>query len=337
MKILKIILIILVVIFGGFAIWMATLDGKYEVSRSIYIDASPEIVYAEVSDFKTWPTWSAWFEKDSTMKAEFGDPSQGVGATYSWTSKDQGSGDMIILEAVPNQTMKTQINFGGMGSSNGFWTFTPKDGGTEVTWGFSGEMPFFFRFAAMGMDASVGPDFETGLSNLKTIIEGRKPQYTFTRVDLKPTDLYYTHHEMSISASMSDEFYGNTFSAIAEYLAEDMANVTGAPQNIYHYWNEEEDSTVFDIGIPCASNKPGNGTVMKGSTYAGPGIKLVSYGSYNGLKEAHEAMYEYFVANNLKMGDVVFEVYVVGPNQTEDESQWETEVYYSLVEGEIEM
>jgi uncharacterized protein YndB with AHSA1/START domain len=126
MKVLKVILIILIVIFGGFAIWMATLDGKYDVQRSVYIDATPELVYAEVSDFKTWPEWGPWFAKDSTMQAQFGDQTQGEGATYSWTSENQGSGDMKIVAAEPGNSMETKINFGGMGSSNGYWTFTPK-------------------------------------------------------------------------------------------------------------------------------------------------------------------------------------------------------------------
>ena len=58
------------VILGGFAIWMATLDGKYDVSRTIFIDTTPEAAYTEISDFKTWPNWGPWFAKDS-MGVEF--------------------------------------------------------------------------------------------------------------------------------------------------------------------------------------------------------------------------------------------------------------------------
>lgn len=333
MKVLKIILILFVVLAGGFAIWMATLDGKYDVSRTAWIDASPEMVYAEVSDFKTWPNWGPWFQKDSTMKAEFGEISQGQGATYSWTSKEQGQGNMEILEAMPNQSMKTQINFGGMGSSNGSWTFTPKDGGTEVTWGFSGTMPFFFRFMAANMDAGVGPDFEAGLNNLKTTLEGRKPQYTFEEMNLQPTAMFYTHHETAISKTMDEAFYNQAFGLLSGYLGEDMALITGAPQNMYYFWDEANDSTVLDVVLPCASTKPGNGTVMKGETYSGPCIRTTHMGSYEGLGAAHEAMEAYFNANNLKMGEVVFEVYVVGPQQNEDPTQWQTEIYYSLAQN----
>jgi ribosome-associated toxin RatA of RatAB toxin-antitoxin module len=263
MKVLKVILIIIIVLVGGFAIWMATLDGKYDVKRTAFIEATPELVYAEVSDFKTWPEWGPWFAKDSTMKAQFGDQTQGKGATYSWTSENQGSGSMEIVEADPGKSMETKINFGGMGSSNGHWTFTPKDGGTEVTWGFKGEMPFFFRFMAANMDAGVGPDFETGLTNLKELLESRKPRYEFTEFNLQPTAIYYTHHESLPMSTMTSEWFGSNWGMIAAYLGEDMKNTTGAPMSIMWDWNEEAGTFSADLAIPCASDKPGNDIVLK--------------------------------------------------------------------------
>ncbi len=170
MKVLKIILLILVVIVGGLAIWMATLPGKYDVKRTLFIEATPELVFAEVSDFKTWPNWGPWFAKDSTMTVEFGEISQGLGATYSWTSEEQGNGSMEIIEAVSGKSLNMQLNFDGMGSTTSYWKFEEKDGGTEVTWGFIGEMPFFMRWASLGMEKAIGPDFETGLNSLKEIV-----------------------------------------------------------------------------------------------------------------------------------------------------------------------
>jgi hypothetical protein len=173
MKILKIIGIVIVVLVGGFAIYSATLDPAYDVKRSTTINASPDMVSATVSDFTTWPEWSAWFEKDATMEASYPGVTSGVGATYAWTSENSGNGTMDILEYAEGSSMKTEISFDGMGTSNGYWTFEEVQGGTNVTWGFSGEMPFFFRWMNAGMDASVGPDFEQGLGNLKVMVEAK--------------------------------------------------------------------------------------------------------------------------------------------------------------------
>lgn len=171
MRIVKIIVGILAVAFGVFALYNATLDKEYSVSRSNTINADAEIVRALVSDFSTWPEWSAWFSADSTMNYTLGEPFSGVGATYSWTSENSGSGAMEIL-SLTNESMDTRIEFVGQGTSHGHWDFTPLESGqTQVTWGFNGEMPFFMRWMGAQMDQWVGPDFETGLSNLAALAE----------------------------------------------------------------------------------------------------------------------------------------------------------------------
>ena len=105
------------------------------------------------------------------MVASFGSTFKGLGGTYAWKSENMGSGSMEILDYQIGDHMTTKILFDGMGENQGSWTFKTVAQGTEVTWGFSGEMPFFFRFMVPAMDASVGPDFEEGLSNLKALIE----------------------------------------------------------------------------------------------------------------------------------------------------------------------
>lgn len=332
MKVLKVILIILVVLVGGAAIWMATLDGKYDVQRSVYIDATPELVYAEVSDFKTWPDWGPWFAKDSTMKAQFGDQTQGEGATYSWTSENQGSGDMKIVAAEPGKSMETKINFGGMGSSNGYWTFEPKDGGTEVTWGFKGEMPFFFRFMAANMDEGVGPDFETGLNNLKENLESRKPQFEFSEMDMSPTTIYYTRYENEPMSTMTSDWFANNWGMIADYLAEDKKNTTGSPMSIMWDWNEEAGTFSADLAMPCASEKPGDEMVMKGMSPSGKMIKTTYMGAYEGSGEAHMALDEYMKANNIPFEGPAIEVYVTDPTVEPDTAKWITEIYYGVAE-----
>lgn len=178
MKALKTLGIIIVVLLGAFAIWNASLDKAYNVSRSVVINAQPETISATVSNFETWPEWSAWFEKDSTMSAQFKGQTSGAGASYSWTSETQGGGNMTILTYEAGVSMTTEINFDGQGSSNGYWRFTPTESGTEVVWGFKGEMPFFMRWMGAAMDEFVGPDFEKGLGNLKVLVEHARQEAT---------------------------------------------------------------------------------------------------------------------------------------------------------------
>lgn len=171
MKALKTLGIVLAVVAGTFVIYNASIEPHYEVNRSLEIQASPESVSQVVSDFTTWPKWSAWFDKDSTMVAAFPGNTAGKGATYSWTSEMSGNGSMEIVDYKDGRSMTTAITFDGMGGSTGNWRFEATETGTLVTWGFSGDMPFFLRFMAPNMEQAVAPDFEAGLNTLKKLIE----------------------------------------------------------------------------------------------------------------------------------------------------------------------
>lgn len=59
-------------------------------------------------------------------------------------------------------------------AENKVWmTLEPADEGTRVTWAMSGEKTLMTRIMGIfkSMDSMVGPDFESGLTNLKEIIE----------------------------------------------------------------------------------------------------------------------------------------------------------------------
>lgn len=171
MKILKIVLVIVTVVAGIFTLYNATLNKEYSVSRSTTMDVDPALVQQIVSDFSTWPEWSAWFLADSTMEYELGTTYVGEGATYRWTSENSGSGAMEILQLTAS-AMETKIDFVGQGTSYGHWEFSTSDEGKAlVSWGFSGEMPLLMRWMGAQMDKWVGPDFETGLANLTAYAE----------------------------------------------------------------------------------------------------------------------------------------------------------------------
>ncbi len=333
MKFLKGLLIVIVVLFGAFCIWMATLSGDYEVSRSEVIDAKPEVVYSNVSDFKTWPQWSIWFEKDSTMKTTWGDKTQGVGASYSWTSENSGSGTQSITDAEANQELETHISFDGMGESDGYWKFEEVEGGkTKVTWGFTGSFPFLMRFMAAGMDAAVGPDFEGGLANLKEMIESmpKKQDVEVVMVDAEPMEYYSTTDEIAIS-KLDSKFFGQCYEEIGTYLGDGYPqNMTGAPFVIYHKWDPENDITKIEVSIPAQSDKPGSDRVKKGNSYEGKALKAVYMGPYEGLGEVHYAIDDYAKNNGISIVGGPWEVYITDPSSEPDTSKWITEVYYPV-------
>ena len=190
MSILKKVLALLAVAIGGFLAFAATRPDGYRVERSKKIDASAEVVYAQLDNFKSWGTWSPWEKRDPGMKKTFEGPASGVGAAYAWEgNKDVGQGKMTITESKPprggtGETALITIRleflkpFASVATS-GFEVKPEGDKAATVTWSMEGRNNLMGKAFGifMNMDKMIGGDFETGLANLKGIAEAeaKKP------------------------------------------------------------------------------------------------------------------------------------------------------------------
>jgi len=146
------------------------ISADYDFERSIEINAPHFVVAKTVSDLHTWPTWAAWWANDTTIVTGYTGEEKGLGAKMNWSGSEAGIGALEIV-SYSLDSMETALDFGDMQSS-GIWKFESlENGNTKVTWGMTGEMPYFMRFMTMFFDAMAGPDFEKGLAGLKEVCE----------------------------------------------------------------------------------------------------------------------------------------------------------------------
>jgi uncharacterized protein YndB with AHSA1/START domain len=81
-----------------FCVVVAMQPADYSISRSVTIDAPPEVVFAQVNDFHQWEAWSPWIELDPDAKETFEGPTSGEGAKFGWNGNDKvGEVQMTIL------------------------------------------------------------------------------------------------------------------------------------------------------------------------------------------------------------------------------------------------
>ena len=134
MKILKILLYIIVALVVIFIAVNAFLPGKFEVEKSVVIDAKAVDVFEQVNNFKNWKKWSPWQKMDPTMKVEYSGPINGTGATMSWVSADQnvGVGSQTITKSIQGKSIDTKITFAEWNPVDANWQFDEKDGKTTV-------------------------------------------------------------------------------------------------------------------------------------------------------------------------------------------------------------
>jgi hypothetical protein len=86
-----------------------------------------------------------------------------------------GEGDMTIGESVPNDRVLIQLSFTRPYASSSVIAFSvkPEGAGSVVTWNMTGQNNFALKALSLfsSMDKMVGPDFEKGLAQLKTVAE----------------------------------------------------------------------------------------------------------------------------------------------------------------------
>jgi hypothetical protein len=164
------------------AIVVALQPSTFRVSRSAKIAASPAAVFAHVNDFHNWLAWSPWEKLDPLMKRTYEGAKAGTGAVYSWNGNNHvGEGRTTITESRPAELVKMRLEFFRpfKGDNDVEFTFKPEERGSTVTWSMVGKKDFMAKAVGlfMNMDKMCGDQFDTGLANLKSVVESeREPQ-----------------------------------------------------------------------------------------------------------------------------------------------------------------
>ena len=340
MKILKyLLLLVLIVVIGG-AIYLATLDGNYDVQRSKVIKAPVEVVFNKVNDYKTWQSWSPWLWKDPNTKLTFGDVTSGNGANYSWDSenKDVGAGSMETIESKTNESIDQKIKFTKPWESESdiYWIFKPADGGgTEITWGMKGEMPFMMRYMASKMDEYIGKDYESGLSKLDSVIQLDLKKYS-VNVNGETTHGggYYLYNTTSCKIEELASKMGEMMPKVGMYTQKNNIKMAGMPFTLYHKYDEENNAVIFSCAVPVADRVITDAAsgLQTGMLKPFKAIKTTLKGDYANLKEAWETATKYIADNNFDEvhGQPALEVYKNDPMTKSNPADWETEIYIPI-------
>lgn len=167
------ILVLLIVVFfaGAFL-----LPREAVVERTVAINAAPDAIFPYVNSLKATQEWSPWLARDPEVKLDYSGPETGVGAKMAWDSDNPqvGVGSQEILASQPGARVDTALDFGEMGTAKAAFILDAAGDTTNVTWTLvsdAGSNPTA-RWMGLFLDSLVGGDYETGLSNLKTLVEG---------------------------------------------------------------------------------------------------------------------------------------------------------------------
>jgi uncharacterized protein YndB with AHSA1/START domain len=148
----------------------------YTVERSATIDAPPARIYDQIADFHNWTRWSPWEDVDPELTRTYSGAESGIGAVYNWSgNRKAGQGRMEIIDAVEPSRVQIDLVFEKpwKARNDTELTIRPEGSGSRVTWSMTGKNTLVTKVMSIftSMDKILGPDFEKGLSRLKTAAE----------------------------------------------------------------------------------------------------------------------------------------------------------------------
>jgi hypothetical protein len=174
-------MIVLYIILGILALVLLVplfIKKDYEVVKEILIEKPKQQVFDYVKLLKNQDNYSVWALMDPNMKKGFSGIDGTVGCVSSWESlhKNVGTGEQEIKGIKEGERIDYELRFLKPFKSTSLAFITTEavsENQTRVKWGFSGKMnyPMNLMLLFMNMEASIGKDFDTGLANLKSILE----------------------------------------------------------------------------------------------------------------------------------------------------------------------
>jgi hypothetical protein len=152
------------------------MSDSYVVQRSQTIHAAPEAVFERIADLREWDSWSPWAQMDPNMVTTYGGEPGTVGASSHWVgNRKVGEGRMTATAIDAPSKMDIDLEFVKPFKAQNQVEIlvAPSSEGSDVTWRMTGRNTLMTKIMGIftSMDKMVGPDFETGLSKLKQLVE----------------------------------------------------------------------------------------------------------------------------------------------------------------------
>ncbi|MBT8303210.1 MAG: SRPBCC family protein [Bacteroidia bacterium] len=338
MKFLKYLIFLLLILVIGFAIYIAVQPNEFDVARTRNIQAPAEVVFNNVNDFKNWPAWSAWLEKNPETKLSFPEKTSGVDGYYTWEDED-GIGKMTTTGVNAPTTIEQEMQFGDFPPSKVSWDFNSGEkGSTDITWRMQGDdLPFIMKFFGAisgGFENMLGPDFERGLEKLDSIVVASMKKYAIVINGVtQHGGGYYLYNTTSCKISDYQAKMEEMFPKVSAYTAEKNIRLAGPAFQLVHKYDEENNAIIFSCAVPTSERiVTDNPDILTGRLQPFKALKSTLKGDYSNLSEAWQTTMKHIEDNGIKFieSGPMMESYLTEPRTTPNPADWVTEIFIAI-------
>ena len=328
---MTIILGALALIILGALVYLASLNGKYEVRRSLLMNVDRQTAFDKVRDFRSWAEWSPWLMHEPDTRLAFSDTPEQEGGWYTWDGKRVGAGKLTHVNLDPPNRIEERIEFlRPFRSTNSvWWEFSETEGQTEIAWNMKGKMPFFFRFMAPMMSIMIAKDYDLGLAMLRGVLD---PQAERPAIGFEGETGLESQSALTIpfKGNMDDMIAAMTdgFPRLAAHVEQSGFSLAGRPFTAYHRVNPKKKYFECDIAVPVTHDTP-DGDFVRKSLGGGKYFRVNVEGSYSFLELAWYSAMSHIRMLKLKM-DVSrpsLEIYENDPEEVAHSNDIRTSLY----------
>jgi effector-binding domain-containing protein/uncharacterized protein YndB with AHSA1/START domain len=345
-KLLRNLLIGLVALIVLLVVIALFLPSAAHVERSASISAAPAAVFDIVNSLKRFNEWSPWYELDPVARYTYSGPENGVGARIDWASENRevGAGSQEIVESVPAERVRTQLDFADDGQADVTLELAPEGQGTNVTWSLDVQFGYNLpaRYLGLWLDRALGPYYEKGLGNLRVIAEAEAtgPPATaalqITDVELPALDIVYVPGTSAPDPDAIAAALASAYAALNGFLKDNQLQPNGPPLAINEFF--DESGWGFEAAIPFSGSEAArakavgtNGPVKIGQTYSGRALKGVHIGPRATLPDTYRQLEDHMAQQHLEPNGRSWEQYMSDTRATAE--QPETHVYLPVKPG----
>jgi effector-binding domain-containing protein len=334
MKILKFIFFALLGFVGLYLLACAFMPNRFEVERSMNIEASPYVVFDQVNDFKNWDNWDPWGERDSSIVTTYGEVTAGLGASRAWTSAQSGNGHMEITHSAFLQQIDFDISISEWSTFQGHFYFEPSESGVNVRWMDEGDLPFLSRAFSPIFSRMMGDDFERGLTLLKEHCEALPYSHGDISTEEWPRQ-GYVYILDSCAANNISQTLGAIYGEIYQTLAQKGVMPISQPFAQYLQFPlhpGDEDKVIIKAGafMPEGFELGEAGRMQLAFTQEGESVQVSHFGAYETSGNTHAALHAYCAENDIKVKGSAYELYITDPSTEPNQANWETRIIYEI-------
>jgi hypothetical protein len=319
-------LLVLVLLLAGIAF---VLPDRVHVERSITIARPKSQIHLLLTNMRRFNEWSPWFARDPVATYTFSGPESGVGAKLTWVSQqsDVGSGTQTIVAVVPDESVTLDLDFGVRGTSVARFDLRTESGETRVTWNLDSELPLNLdqrfgwnavgRYMGLFMDRLVGADFESGLANLKQIVDGF-PNVDIAGIapqiaDLPARKLIYTDLGEEADDAATKRSWDTGLALLTRFATEHGLTIRGRPLTVTRLRDAADG--LSELALPAHYDVMPDDTDVRGHELAATrAVMLEHSGSAAERRKRVEQLRAWMQVKGLSSGDLLIEEFADGAN-----------------------